>query len=305
MKFFNFILLTTTLCITYMFVYPAGATEDYSDKTGKECNVCHIDPMGGGGLTEFGSGYLICVSPETNQSSGKQNILSKIIRLVIFYIHIITAFLWFGTILYVHLVLKPGYASKGLPGAEVKVGLISMIIMAVTGIVLTVYKISSVGQLLSSKFGILLMSKIVIFSIMVISAFFVIFVIGPKLKNKKVVQSDLTGSLTIGELANFDGEDGRPAYFAYRNKIYDVSNSPLWRNGAHMKRHRAGEDLTGFLSQAPHDESKILSMRQVGELSELNSKPKEDVIIKVFYFIAYMNLAFVFAVSFILALWRW
>jgi len=43
----------------------------------------------------------------------------------------------------VHLVLKPAYASKGLPSGEVKVGLVSMAVMAITGSVLTYYKVST------------------------------------------------------------------------------------------------------------------------------------------------------------------
>jgi predicted heme/steroid binding protein/uncharacterized membrane protein len=305
MKTFNILLLVTVCCFSTIIASPLNATETYAQKSGVECEVCHIDPLGGGDLSEFGKGYHLSISPETLQGDKKQSSLSRIIRLILLYIHIITAFMWFGTILYVHLVLKPAYASKGLPSGEVKVGLVSIVIMAITGAVLTYYKVPSISQMLTSNFGILLLIKIIIFSIMVSSAIFVVFVIGPKLKKKKTIQTSPSGNLTFAELANFDGEEGRSAYFAYKGKIYDVSNSKLWRGGSHMKRHQAGVDLTDTLSQAPHDESKILSMPAVGSILKLEAKSEEKLPQKVFYFMAYMNLGLVFTISLILALWRW
>lgn len=57
---------------------------------------------------------------------------------------------------------------------------------------------------------------------------------------------------TPEELAGFNGQDGKPAYVAYSGKVYDVSQSRMWRNGQHMKRHDAGADHTEVFSQAPH-----------------------------------------------------
>ncbi len=299
------LILLTILYFTTLFASSGNATEEYAEKTGAECEVCHIDPLGGGELTEIGKGYLMSVSPETVQNDNKRGSASRVIKLIFLYIHITTAFLWFGTILYVHLVLKPAYASKGLPSGEVKVGIVSMVIMAITGIVLTYYKVPSLNLLFSSTFGILLLAKIIIFTIMVSSAIYIVFVIGPKLKKKKKLQPVQSDSLTINELANFDGEEGRPAYLAYKGKIYDVSQSKLWKNGSHMKRHQAGVDLTEILSQAPHGEDNILALPEVGKLSMQIAEPQGEVHKKVFYFMAYMNLGFVFIITLILALWRW
>lgn len=38
------------------------ATEAYATVTGQECRACHIDPLGGGTLTERGKGYLLSIS---------------------------------------------------------------------------------------------------------------------------------------------------------------------------------------------------------------------------------------------------
>ena len=214
-----FLIILTTVYFAILFASPGNTTEEYADTTGATCEACHIDSLGGGELTEIGKGYLLSVSPKTLQKDKERGAASRVIKLIFLYIHITTAFLWFGTILYVHLVLKPAYASKGLPSGEVKVGIVSMIIMAITGIVLTYYKVPSLSLLFSSNFGLLLLAKIIIFTIMVSSAIFVVFVIGPKLRKRKNLQSASSENLTIEELANFDGEEGRPAYFAYKGKI--------------------------------------------------------------------------------------
>lgn len=44
-------------------------------------------------------------------------------RLLIGSLHTLFGVFWFGTILYVDLILKLGYASRGLPRGEVKLGL--------------------------------------------------------------------------------------------------------------------------------------------------------------------------------------
>ncbi|RTZ61356.1 MAG: cytochrome B5 [Gammaproteobacteria bacterium] len=72
--------------------------------------------------------------------------------------------------------------------------------------------------------------------------------------------------LTREELKQYDGTNGKPAYIAYKGKIYDVSESPLWHNGWHWGEHKAGEDLTEDLKFAPHGEEMLENVPIVGEL---------------------------------------
>jgi predicted heme/steroid binding protein/uncharacterized membrane protein len=72
----------------------------------------------------------------------------------------------------------------------------------------------------------------------------------------------------IAELEKYDGNDGRPVYVAYQGKVYDVSDSKLWRNGLHMKRHHAGRDLTADIQGAPHEPDVLERYPQVGTLKE-------------------------------------
>jgi hypothetical protein len=46
-------------------------------------------------------------------------------------------------------------------------------------------------------------------------------------------------------------------------------------------------------------------MLVVAELTSLETKVEKPAHEKVFYFMAYMNLIFVFLITFIIALWRW
>jgi predicted heme/steroid binding protein/uncharacterized membrane protein len=79
----------------------------------------------------------------------------------------------------------------------------------------------------------------------------------------------------ITELEKYDGNDGRPVYVAYKGKVYDVSDSKLWRNGLHMKRHHAGQDLTADIQGAPHEPDVLERYPQVGTLKKEKAEVAE------------------------------
>lgn len=66
------------------------------------------------------------------------------------------------------------------------------------------------------------------------------------------------------ELAAFDGKEGRPGYVAHAGKVYDVSESKLWKDGVHMRRHKTGGDLTTDIQAAPHGPEMLDRCPQVG-----------------------------------------
>jgi predicted heme/steroid binding protein len=315
-------MMRTTLFIltAIMIVFlntSTNALEEYAQQTGKECGYCHLSRAGGGDLTAAGKRFerhhsLSDVVPKAAEATSEDTTggaLSHAVRLVSGYIHLLVAIFWFGTILYVHLVLKPAYASQGLPRGEVRVGLVSMAAMALTGAILTHYRITSSEMLFHTRFGTLLMIKIGLFAIMVVSALVVVFVIGPRLRARRegiVIPAPAgTSTFTPEELTFFDGSPGRPTYFAHNGTVYDASASVLWKGGKHAGRHPAGQDLTTFLGQAPHGEERLQALPHVGTIAHptgMSPRPFHEL---AFFFMAYLNLTMVFSITLVVALWRW
>jgi predicted heme/steroid binding protein/uncharacterized membrane protein len=71
---------------------------------------------------------------------------------------------------------------------------------------------------------------------------------------------------TLEALKSFNGENDQPIYIAYKGKVYDVSESKMWRKGMHMQRHQAGADLTTDIQAAPHEPDVLERYPQVGIL---------------------------------------
>ena len=72
--------------------------------------------------------------------------------------------------------------------------------------------------------------------------------------------------LNSEELKQYNGQGGKPAYIAYKGKIYDVSGSSFWIGGDHLGSHEAGKDLTEEMELAPHREEVLQRVKVVGEL---------------------------------------
>jgi predicted heme/steroid binding protein/uncharacterized membrane protein len=229
----------------------------------------------------------------------------SVLRLVLRFLHIAIAFLWFGTIIYVHLFLRPAYASGGLPRGELRIGWASIPGIGITGAALTLLKVPSWGFFTGSRYGAVLLLKILLFLFLLLSAAVVTRVIGPRLKaaRRGGAVADESGATTPNGLAAFDGREGRPARFAHGGRIYDVSASRLWKEGTHARRHRAGTDLTAVLSQAPHGAEVLERVPVVGELAR--GEGRTPAAVRVFHIMATINLTVVFAVLFLLAVWRW
>jgi len=73
-------------------------------------------------------------------------------------------------------------------------------------------------------------------------------------------------SYTRTQLALRNGQDREEIWVAYKGKIYDVTNSRLWRRGMHYE-HWSGQDLTDELKDAPHAEEVFTRFKQVGVLA--------------------------------------
>ncbi len=73
---------------------------------------------------------------------------------------------------------------------------------------------------------------------------------------------------TLEELAQHNGENGKPVYIVHRGRVFDVSKSGHWKGGLHMRRHHAGKDLTTDLKAAPHGEEVLERYPQAGVMKK-------------------------------------
>jgi len=72
--------------------------------------------------------------------------------------------------------------------------------------------------------------------------------------------------ITKDELGQNNGQDGKPAYVAFKGRVYDVSESAFWLYGDHLGAHQAGKDLTDEMELAPHREEVFERVKEVGVL---------------------------------------
>ncbi|MDP3965077.1 MAG: cytochrome b5 domain-containing protein [bacterium] len=92
-------------------------------------------------------------------------------------------------------------------------------------------------------------------------------VIAAAVDEESAIDTESLRAFSNEELSAFDGQDGRPAYYAYQGLIYDVSDSAMFEEGSHFG-HAAGVDLTQALSEAPHGTEVFAGFEVVGRLGE-------------------------------------
>ena len=302
-KYLGIFFLSLVLFVTYIPIQ-SEAWPVYARETREACTACHLKKssyLSVKGLEYAASGYRW---PPTGGYAVISPLPSWLVPIVGF-IHYLAGFLWFGTILYVHLVLRPAYAEKGLPKTEVMLGVSSMFVSGVTGILLTMNKVRGVEILQYTEWGQLLSVKIGIYAVMILSAAFVVLFIGPKLRqaadSPEVPEGKIFDPFT---LSSFDGKDGKPAYIAFEGYVYDVTGLGSWQDGYHFRQHRVGEDLTESIGKAPHTAEKLEGLVRVGTyictMTPRLTRPQ-----KLFHFFAYFNLALVVVMLYVIAQWEW
>jgi predicted heme/steroid binding protein len=95
----------------------------------------------------------------------------------------------------------------------------------------------------------------------------------PEAPKEDEIETDENGQLllTLSQLSQFDGKDGRRAFIAVSGVVYEVTNSPRWRNGIHNgdSRIAAGNDLTSQIdSISPHGRRVLDNIPRVGRIVE-------------------------------------
>ncbi|PLX41339.1 MAG: cytochrome B5 [Deltaproteobacteria bacterium] len=287
------VILLAFVLMALLIVNASWATEEFALESNEPCKTCHLDETGGGTLTPVGEAFLSSGykwPPPQSSIGAPKTFGERIFKMLLGMAHLIAAFAWIGTILYVHLVLKPKYAKGGLPKTEMRIAFISIIILGVTGVILTKMRYHHPAALLDSTSGKLLLVKIGLYLFLVLSALYVSQVLSPKLKK-----------LRAGWQSN-DGVDGRPAWVKVEEALYDLSTSERWKDGNHFGRHQAGEDMTEALKGAPHGVEKLEGFPTFSMANgDLNRESKE---VRLLYMMAYVNLGVAFGILLVVGMWR-
>ncbi|MFC1863776.1 CopD family protein, partial [Thermodesulfobacteriota bacterium] len=221
----------------------------------------------------------------------------NVVRLLVGFLHILASVVWFGAIFYIHLFVKPSSLSSGLPKKERILGWMCIIVVGVTGIILTTYRLRSIDEIWSTTFGIIWIIKVSFFMIMVIIA-----AIATTRINRMLRKSHEKGQ---GDgLSSFNGKEGRPGRIAAEGYSYDVTESKFWKDGVHMGRHYAGNDLTSSVADAPHGMEVFERVPKIGPI-DLKKETKKGPAMRVFIFMAYFILLCMAGVLFCIAYWNW
>jgi hydroxylamine dehydrogenase len=311
--FFSFLLPGAALLAGLLLVPPARGTEIYAENTGKGCVFCHQETTGGPlkpvGFAYVKNAYQYPI-PERilKKAESLQTSFHKTLRFIIGYLHLLAAVIFFGAIFYIHIFIKPSRLTGGIPKYERMLGVSCMFTLALTGTYLTWVRMDKWEQFFNNTFGLMLFIKILLFLLMVVIGITAITIIHRRMgKEITALQAPPhTGEITLSNLGYFDGSSGKPAYVAYEGKIYDVSDSPKWKDGRHFAKHVAGSDLTEALSGAPHGPEVLEKVRSAGKISkDQDSGNRRTPAHKIFVFMAYANLVIIFLILACISVWRW
>jgi predicted heme/steroid binding protein len=269
------------------------ALPDFAAETGLTCGECHEGGADGGPLTRFGEDYLNAghVLPGgTNEQSPSQSVAWLWLRGLVRFIHLAVGVVWFGAIAYIHLFTGPRRLTKGLPKAEMRLGWFSIAVMAITGTLLSIWKLGSLDELWTTAFGAVWQVKVGAFLALVIIAAVATTSLNRRMKK---AAAEVGGPGACGLVR-----------FAYDGKLYDATESKWWEGGTHAGRHRAGTDLTDALAEAPHGPEVLDRVKLVGPAARGHQDDLPGAA-KAFIVLAYVNLVLIAIVLFCASFWGW
>ncbi|TFH46232.1 MAG: hypothetical protein E4G94_02855 [ANME-2 cluster archaeon] len=110
--------------------------------------------------------------------------------------------------------------------------------------------------------------------------------------------------MNLEELKKFDGSASK-AYVAYAGVIFDVTDSRLWKEGLHMRKHRAGEDLTMAFMEAPHGPDVLDRFQVVANVTGKERPAQTSSTVKIFKTLAVINFISAILVVLLSALLAW
>ena len=79
-------------------------------------------------------------------------------------------------------------------------------------------------------------------------------------------------TLTVEEVAEFNGKDGKPLYVVVDSVIYDFSEVKAWKKGKHHG-HTGGADLSMDIKKSPHKKAVLKKRKKIGRLVAAHKQP--------------------------------
>ncbi len=295
-------LFIVLLGFSLWFALRATAQPQYARQTELPCMACHQSSSGGGSLTQLGEAFKESAHqwPLPQEASPSPFIsLSDTVRVILRVLHLSAVASWLGVIIVVHLIIGPQAVSRGIPPKYLRLALPAMGILLTSGILLTLGRLTAWGDIVDTRWGILLTVKVSLFLAMVLAASFEVLWLGPRLRRLGEMADDDPVDERI--LARADGQSGRPAYVRPEGIVYDLSTSRVWQNGLHQGLHRAGSDLTEAIQKAPHGPDMLARFRTIG--SQIES-PRHGRLLRVHVMLARAVLALAFGALLASAFWR-
>jgi predicted heme/steroid binding protein/uncharacterized membrane protein len=289
------VIILSCLLVSLNIPKRVEATVEFTCETGQSCIYCHESPEGGGTLTPKGeafaaAGYVLDDSIRPSNWRG-------FLRLISGFLHVTASIIWFGAIFYNHIFVKPTSLTGGLPQKERILGFACIIIVGITGTILTVLRVRSLEEFWTTTFGIVWLVKVSFFMIMVLIAAVAATHLNHRMR--EALKTDKGDSL-----AEYDGKEGKPAYIVFENDLFDVSKSKMWRNGVHMGRHYAGKDLSSAMADAPHGTEVFERVTRIGP-APFQKVEKRAPAATAFIYMAYFILFCMFMVISCVAYWNW
>lgn len=226
-------------------------------------------------------------------------LLPEPVRVGLRFLHFAAFIAWLGAMLVVHLILRPQVAARGIPAPFFRLAWSAIAIISVTGSLLALSRVTGFETLFSTRWGQVLLIKVFFFLGLITVASYDSFHISPRLRRLSAEKDKLPVAENL--LKQGDGQEGRPIYVAYRGAVYDLSTSPNWYRGLHMGQHRAGQDLTQELTQAPHGMEMLARFPQIKPTSEMS--PAYQKLWRRFQWLAWV--ALVLGISALLAAAFW
>lgn len=280
-------LFVPIILILILFIPPTVAIPEYASDTGQSCSTCHVDPAIGE-LNDRGKAYSLDHTWPPGEVSSTQRIMLSFAG----FIHLLAAMILVGSMVFVHIIHTPGaLAVSGVPKNELKLGWTSLIFIAMSGIYLTVNRFHDLDGLLNTGPGKLIVGKIILYSIMITFASLLTFVINKKLKSAShhhPLANEIDNEMTLEELEKHNGSSDK-SFVAYGSIIFDVSNSRLWKEGIHVRKHKAGTDLTLAIREAPHGPQVLDQFKAVARVITEHEELSATRVVKVFKAAAFIN----------------